>query len=88
MRAAARDPTGLVVAFLGELLALQETEGFLARRIEATTRGRPVTSVVARLRGEPFDPERHVPRTEVKAITYHRLVFDPDRGKARVIVDL
>ncbi len=88
VRASGRDPVELVVAYLGELLALEETEGFLARRISVTTSGRPVTSLVARLEGEPFDPARHRPRTEVKAITYHDLLFDPRRGKARVIVDI
>jgi SHS2 domain-containing protein len=88
VRAAGRDAPELVVAFLGELLALAETEGFLGRRIDARTSGRGPTSVVARLRGEPFDPARHVARTEVKAITYHGLLFDPRRGRARVIVDL
>lgn len=88
VRARGRDPPELVVAFLTELLALEDAEGFLARRIEARPQGRPVRSVVARLWGEPFDPARHHPRTEVKAVTYHQLLFDPRRGKARVIVDI
>jgi len=88
VRAEGRDAPELVVAFLNELLALEETEGFLGRTIVARVGGRPPTSVVATLRGEPFDPRRHVARTEVKAVTYHDLVFDPRRGRARVIVDL
>lgn len=88
MRASGRDAPELVVAFLGELLALAETDAFLGRRIDARTSGPGPRSVVARVRGEPFDPARHVARTEVKAITYHDLVFDPRRGRARVIVDL
>lgn len=86
--ASGRDPGELVVAYLGELLALQDTEGFLARTIEVRPAGRPVRRLVARLTGEPFDPERHVARTEVKAVTYHDLRFDPGVGKARVIVDI
>ncbi len=88
VRASGRDPTELVVAFLGKLLELEETDGFLARKIEARVEGRPPTGVVARLFGEPFDAARHVPRTEVKAITYHRLLFDTEHGRARVIVDI
>ena len=83
-----RDPPELAVAFLNGLLVLQETDGFLGRRIDARTTGHPPTTATARLRGEPFDPARHLPRTEVKAITYHDLVFDPRAGRARVIVDL
>jgi len=88
VRSEGKDPAELAVGFLGALLVLQETDGFLARRIEARTRGRPPTAVTARLLGEPFDPRRHLARTEVKAITYHDLLFDPRAGHARVIVDL
>ena len=88
VRADGKDAAELAVAFLTALLVLQETDGFLGRRITARTHGRPPTSVTARLRGEPFDPRRHVARTEVKAVTYHDLLFDPRAGRARVIVDL
>ncbi len=83
-----RDPAELVVAYLDELLLLEETEGFVGRRIEARTRGRPPNEVVARVLGEPFDPARHVARSEVKAVTLHQLRFDPRAGRARVIVDV
>ncbi len=88
MRAAARDPVGLVVAFLSELLLAQAEDGFLARQISARTFGSPPTSVEAVVLGEPFDPARHTSRTEVKAITLHALRFEPERGRARVIVDI
>ena len=88
VRASGGDPAELAVNFLGELLVLEEAEGFLGRRIAARTAGTPARSVVARVAGEPFDPDRHVGRTEVKAVTYHGLVFDPRAGRARVIVDL
>jgi len=83
-----RDPAEVTVAFLGELLVLAESEGFLGRSIDVRTSGRPVTSVRARIAGERYDPARHVGRTEVKAVTYHDLLFDPVAGRARVIVDL
>jgi SHS2 domain-containing protein len=82
------DPPELVVAFLTELLRLHDDDGFVARSIEARPLGNPPTSVVASLRGEPFDPARHPARTEVKAATFHHLVFDPAAGRARVIVDI
>ena len=88
VRASGRDRTELVVAFLTELLVAHDSEGFLARRISARLTGRGPYVVLARLEGEAFDPERHRPRTEVKAVTYHRLEFDPRAGTARAIVDL
>ena len=46
--------------------------------------------IVADVRGEPLDPDRHRLGHEVKAITYHQLEFRrTDRGySGRVIVDL
>jgi SHS2 domain-containing protein len=88
VRASAADPAALAVAFLTELLLLSETDGFVGRAIEARPQGDPPTSVEATVRGERFDPTRHTSRTEVKAVTWHRLRFDPTRGHARVIVDL
>ncbi len=82
------DGTELVVAFLTELIQLHATDGFLARQIEVRPLGSPPTSLVASLRGEVFDPARHPARSEVKAATLHQLVFDPSRGRARVIVDI
>jgi SHS2 domain-containing protein len=88
VRASADDGPGLVVAFLGQLLLLEEDDGFVGRSIRARVTGDRPRAVVARVRGERFDPTRHVARTEVKAITLHGLVFDPRRGRARVIVDI
>lgn len=82
------DPSELVVAFLSELIVLHETDGFVARQIEVRPLGRPPTALVASLWGEPFDPARHPARIEVKAATLHHLLFDPVRGRARVIVDI
>jgi SHS2 domain-containing protein len=48
------------------------------------------TSLTATARGEVFDPERHEPRMEIKAITYHGLKLEktPDGWLAEVIVDI
>ena len=86
--ASAEDAPSLVVAFLSELLILRDTDAFVPRTIRARTVGSPPTAVVASLTGETFDPERHVVRAQVKAVTFHRLLFDPERGRARVIVDI
>ena len=85
---AARDPTELVVAFLNDLILLESSEGLLVRELTVHSVGSPPTSLVAVARGEPFDPTRHSMRTEVKAATFHELVFDPARHRARVILDI
>jgi SHS2 domain-containing protein len=86
--ASGADPTALVVAYLSQLLLLQQTEGFVARQIEARPVGTPPTAVLATVSGETFDPLRHTPRVEVKAITWHALEFDLVGRRARVIVDI
>jgi SHS2 domain-containing protein len=86
--ASGEDPTELVVAFLTELIGLQQTEGFVGRDIRAWTVGDPPTAILASVSGEPLDPDRHTFRTEVKAVTLHGLVYDPAHGRARVIVDI
>lgn len=86
--ASGSDPSSLVVAYLSELLLLQQTEGFLAREIRARPVGEPPTALIASVTGEPFDPARHSARTEVKGITLHDLSIDFTLGRARVIVDI
>jgi len=86
--AAGSDPAELVVAFLTELLLLEQTEQFIGREIRARTLGSPPTAIVASVAGERFDAARHPARTEVKAVTLHGLEFDPAGGRARVIVDI
>ena len=88
VRASARDPPGLAVAFLSELILLFQTEGFLGREVRVRCAERNGPSLEARLVGETFDPARHPRRIEVKAITLHALVFDAVRGRARVVVDI
>jgi SHS2 domain-containing protein len=77
-----------VVAFLTQLVVLEQTEGFVGREIRARPVGNPPTAVLASVSGERLDEDRHTLRTEVKAVTLHGLVFDPERGRARVIVDI
>jgi SHS2 domain-containing protein len=86
--ASGSDPSALVVAYLSELLLLQQTEGFIGREIRAHPVGDPPTAIVASVSGETFDPGRHTSRTEVKAVTLHDLTIDFATGRARVIVDI
>ena len=88
LSASAEDPTALAVTFLNELLGLQQTDGFLARTISVRLVGEPPTALLASVRGEIFDPDRHPSRVEVKAVTLHAAEVDLARGRARLIVDI
>jgi SHS2 domain-containing protein len=78
----------LLVKWLNELLYINDVEDLLFRRfkVEKLDGGR----LKATACGEKFDTERHVILTPLKAVTYHRIevVREPDRWRARVVVDL
>jgi SHS2 domain-containing protein len=83
VRATAGDRPALLAAWLEELLFLSECEGFIPLTVEEISlEERAVGAVVAGHLGEP--------RPLVKAVTYHRLQFEPsERGyRARVVFDV
>ncbi len=88
VRATSPDLPGLVVAYLGELLTLQSSDGFVARDATARLTGDPPTAVEVELWGEPLEEGRHARRKEIKAVTWHRLEVTLDPPRARVIVDI
>lgn len=81
------DDGDLLVRWLNELLYLVDARGLVFHRfvVEQLVPG----AFVATAYGEPFDPARHLPRTAVKAATYHQLAVEPGPpAHVRVIVDL
>ncbi len=82
------DREDLLIRWLGELLFLGESRGFLFK--EFMVRSLDSTSLKAVARGEIFDPSRHRFRTEIKAVTYHRVEVKEVDGKweARIIFDV
>jgi SHS2 domain-containing protein len=82
------DLPGVAVALLSELIVLEETERFVARRvIVRTVRGSSI-SLDATVYGETWDAGRHDRRKEVKAVTLHRLRVERRPPTARVILDI
>lgn len=80
-------PDYLLFDWLGELLYLFETEHLVLADFEVKVTKEGLSAVA---RGESFDPARHVPAHEVKAITYHALKCEPmaNGWMAEVIVDI
>jgi SHS2 domain-containing protein len=78
----------LLVRWLTELLYLFETRRFLGAQFAISCTGQ--TGLDATVSGEDFDAMRHHFKSEVKAVTYHRLRVEPTaRGwRAFFIVDL
>jgi SHS2 domain-containing protein len=88
LRVRGPDLPGIAVSLLSELIVLEETEQFVARRVVVRTPADLSTSLEAEAYGEPWDSERHERRKEVKAVTLHRLRVERRPPSARVILDI
>jgi SHS2 domain-containing protein len=89
LQATASGPADLLVNWLSEILYLQDTEGWLFCdfTIETLTNG----SIRGAGLGEHYDRDRHQIKLLVKAITYHQLVLEKEKGndwRAQVYVDI
>ena len=78
-----------MVALLTDMLVLFETDGMLASSVEVdVTTVEDQWRAVAKVRGEPYDGDRHELLHDIKAATYHTLEVRPDEGWARVLFDI
>jgi len=77
----------LLVSWLQELLYLLDTEDLVFGRFQVKLQD---CSLEATAWGEPFDPNIHTMKTEIKAVTYHQLqVAKTNQGwQAQVIFDI
>jgi SHS2 domain-containing protein len=86
VRVEASDEQALLYTWLEQLLISFETKGnlyssFKIPKIEKTKDGFMFT---AKVRGEPFSPEKHPQKVGIKAVTYHRMEIDRKPGKVSV----
>jgi len=88
----AHDEYALLYSWLEELLIRFDTANILYCRfkvysIEETPAG---LKLKAKIWGEPFNPERHLQKVGVKAVTYHRMeiVKKPKAVTVRFILDI
>jgi len=88
IRLTADSAEALLLAWLQELLFWFSTERFLPVQYELDEVS--PTTLRGRLRGDTFDPSRHVQGREVKAITRHLLKVQQRNGTwyGQVIVDI
>ncbi|MHB8779971.1 MAG: archease [Candidatus Geothermincolia bacterium] len=88
VRVTAQDREALLVEWLQELLSRSQAANLLLARFRITRLEE--AALEARAWGEAIDPSRHTLKVEIKAATYHRLVFAPgaDGWMARVIFDV
>ena len=88
IRLTAESAEALLLAWLQELLFWFSTERFLPVQYELDEVS--PTTLSGRVRGDTFDPSRHVQGREVKAITRHLLKVQQRNGTwyGQVIVDI
>ena len=77
-----------LINFLREALYLFNGKNWLIRScdpLELTGR-----SIVARLKGEPYNPQKNPQKTEIKAVTYHGLIIEKlnNSWRAKVVFDV
>ncbi|MBI5599372.1 MAG: archease [Deltaproteobacteria bacterium] len=73
--AEAGDEALLFVEVLNEILSIQDRHSLAVKRLEAVEIKQTGSglSFIGRIYGEPFNPEKHAVKTEVKAATYSGL---------------
>ena len=78
----------LMVDWLSELLYLHDVENLLFKGFKVESVGKDGLKAI--VKGEPFREGVHVIKTEVKAVTYHRIEVRQENGRwrAQIILDL
>ncbi len=81
-------PEELLMAQLQEILFHLDTDGMIFSEFRISLRG--LNAIKCLAYGETLDRERHHFKTEIKAVTYHRLFVGEEEGRwvARVIFDV
>lgn len=91
IRLDAEDGETLLIDYLNDLIFRFDTDGFLCCdvAVEEADLGCPA-HVVLDLKGETYDPGRHLFLTEVKAATFHDVEIrkEPDGLRTVVVFDL
>lgn len=79
------DREGLLVDFLTELIYLYEVERVLPCDVSVEMQKGELRATI---KGETIDPARHRIKTEIKAVTYHMLEINEEKGFVQVLFDL
>ena len=81
----ADDLEQLLVDWLSRLLFLCDVDDMLFSEFEVKITG---TKLKARIKGEKLDAEKHLLKTDIKAITYHMLEVDQENNRIQVLFDV
>ncbi|MEM2446760.1 MAG: archease [Candidatus Bathyarchaeia archaeon] len=86
------DEHALLYNWLEALLVKAEIEGMLYSKFKITelTKDNSAFRLKAKIWGEKFNPQKHVQKVGVKAVTYHQMeiVKEKDRAVVKFILDI
>jgi SHS2 domain-containing protein len=74
-------PQILVHDFLAQIIYYFATEELLFSRFDVEIKEAMGYKLTARLFGEKYDPKKHKPAKEIKAVTYHEMIVKQEDGK-------
>jgi Uncharacterized conserved protein len=77
-----------LINFLREALYLFNGQGWLIKSCEPLKLTK--RSIIARLKGEPYNRQKNPLKTEIKAVTYHGLIINKSKKcwQAKVVLDV
>jgi len=87
----ANDLPALMHDYLSEILFLFETEGMVFRDFDVSVEQKgAINKLSATLSGEKFNKKKHIILTDIKAVTYHDLKVEEQKGQwvAEVLCDI
>ena len=90
-RVQVKSPTleDLLVDFLSELLYVFSTEYFVMCDFNVKIKRQEDEYLLSGIAlGEPFDVKKHGIKIEIKAVTYHELEINLEKGYAKVLFDI
>jgi SHS2 domain-containing protein len=85
IEAEGHDPESLLYNFLSELLFVFDVTEMVFSKFSVRFEG---DGLKCSAWGEIYDPTRHDPKKEIKAITYHMMSVDPSVPSVRVVFDI
>lgn len=84
----ASDLKSLLFDFLSEILYLAGAEGLVFKTVKVEELDEKTFTLNAVLKGEQFDPKKHKPGTEVKAVTYNKMSIEKKNKGYEIAVTL
>lgn len=85
VRVTGTDDEDRLFSFLSEMLYIEDAENLVLKEFDVSFQGDDVICIA---RGERLDRARHRTKSEIKAVTYHKMRIDRDEPSVTVLFDV